>query len=303
MSGLHVCLFGRFRARYEDGNSVDLNARKAQELLCYLLLYRDRPHTRDTLATLLWSDSTATRSRKYLRQTLWQLQATIRPRTPSLHPLLLDDNWVRINREAIRWLDVAVFEQTFIRARGVPGQQLDPQQAQALQEAVALYHGDLLEDWSQDWCLFERERLQNIYLIMLEKLIDYCEFQQRYETGMAYGTRILQCDRARERTHRRLMRLYYLSGNRTAALRQYQRCAKALDEELGVSPAQSTLALYEQIRADRLPAPTQPLARADRLPGTPSSTLDDLLHQIEELQNTLDTARRKLREIQAAEPT
>jgi len=41
-------------------------------------------------------------------------------------------------------------------------------------------------------------------------------------------------------------------GNRTGALRQYESCAAALDEELSVKPAQSTSALFEQIRADQL---------------------------------------------------
>jgi len=35
-------------------------------------------------------------------------------------------------------------------------------------------------------------------------------------------------------------------------LRQYESCAAALDEELSVKPAQSTSALFEQIRADQL---------------------------------------------------
>jgi two-component SAPR family response regulator len=93
---------------------------------------------------------------------------------------------------------------------------------------VALYHGDLLEDWFQDWCLYERERLQNIYLAALDKLMDYCEASRDYDAGLAYGTRILRHDLARERTHRRLMRLYYLAGDRTSALRQYDRCVQIL---------------------------------------------------------------------------
>jgi len=40
-----------------------------------------------------------------------------------------------------------------------------------LQEAVRLSYADLLEGWYQDWCLYERERLQNIYLLILDKLM------------------------------------------------------------------------------------------------------------------------------------
>jgi DNA-binding SARP family transcriptional activator len=303
MGGLQIYLFGRFRARHGERDVSGFSTRKAQELLCYLLLYRDRPHTRDTLATLLWSNTTTTRSRKYLRQTLWQLQTAIRQLIPTHNPLVLDSEWVQVNREAGVWLDVAAFEEAFAAARGSPGRQLSARQAQAMQDAVALYHGDLLEGWCQDWCLFERERLQNTYLTMLDKLIDYCEAHHRYETGLAHGARILQCDYARERAHRRMMRLHYLSGNRTAALRQYQRCAEALDEELGVGPARSTLALYEQIRADRLFQTNPTPAQADRSARTHSPAIGDLLRHIEELQSILDTTRRKLQEIQAIQIT
>jgi hypothetical protein len=50
------------------------------------------------------------------------------------------------------------------------------------------------------------------------------------------------------------MRLRYLAGDRTGALRQFERCAAALDSELDVLPSRATVHLYEQIRGDRLPA-------------------------------------------------
>jgi hypothetical protein len=52
----------------------------------------------------------------------------------------------------------------------------------------------------QDWCLGEGERLQSAYLIILDKLMGYCESHQEYEAGMAYGQRIMRYERAREST-------------------------------------------------------------------------------------------------------
>jgi DNA-binding SARP family transcriptional activator len=165
--------------------------------------------------------------------------------------LSVEPEWVQLNPEADFWLDVMVLEQAFAGVQGVPGNALDEQGAQALQRAVALYRGDLLEGWYQDWCLYERERLQHMYLAMLDKLMGYCEARRQYEAGLAYGTQMLRYVRARERTHRRLMRLHYLNQDRTAALRQFERCVAALREELDVEPAQRTIALCQQIRSDR----------------------------------------------------
>src|SRR6185436_8118355 len=117
--------------------------------------------------------------------------------------------------------------------------------------AVEFYRGDLLEGCYQDWCLYERELLQNKYLPILDKLLGYCLVHQEFDAGQRYGGLILRYDRARERTHQLLMRLHFLAGDRTGALRQYERCVVALREELGVQPDRRTVALYEEIRGSQ----------------------------------------------------
>lgn len=254
MGALDVRLFGRFTVRRGEQVLTSLRPGKVQELFCYLLLYRDRPHHRELLADALFGGGASVRSRKCLRQALWQLQAILVSETRGAgHTVLLvEPNWLQVNPDADLWLDVAEFEEAFSLGHGVVGQELDSEVAQALQNAAQLYHGDLLEGWYQDWCVYERGRLQQMYLAMLDKLMDYCEAQEEYESGLVYGGSGLRYDRARERTHRRLMRLYYLSGDRTGALRQYERCLEALEKELSVRPDTRTAALYQRIRADQL---------------------------------------------------
>ena len=95
---------------------------------------------------------------------------------------------MQLNLQSELWLDVAVFEHAFNATQGVPGNQLTKNSAALLTEAVDLYSGDLLNGWYQDWCLFERERLQNMYLCMLNKLMYYCEANANYEAGQEYGS-------------------------------------------------------------------------------------------------------------------
>jgi DNA-binding SARP family transcriptional activator len=305
MSTLRVFLFGKFRVQSGEQTLAHLSAHRAQELFCYLLLHRDRPHPRETLAGLLWGESSTAQSKKYLRKALWQLQTTLDAHTdsPAARVLLVDSDWVEINPQADLWLDVAVFEQAFSSVQGVPGKELDRQRAQSLQSAIDLYRGDLLEGWYQDWCLYERERLQNLYLAMLDKLMGHFEAHQDYEAGLACGSLILRYDRARERTHRQLMRLYYLANDRTAALRQYERCVAYLDEELGVKPAKRTVALYEQIRADKLEGPdSAPPAEAHAEPRMATPILIEALDQLKQVQLILaDTHHQVQQNIQAME--
>lgn len=256
MNELQIGLLGTFDVRRNDEPVVGLEGRKVQDLLAFLLLQRSRPYSREYLAELLWGQRAPAQSKKYLRQTLWQVHSALaapgQEDAPDNFPLLVDDEWIRFNQRCDLWLDVAVFEAAYQQTQGIAGQNLDEDHAGRLRQAVDMYRGDLLPGCYDDWCIFERERLQNMYLAMLDKLIDCCQQHGQFEQGLAYGDTILRLDRARERTHRRMMRLYYLTGDRTSALRQFDQLKRALHDELDVRPSQSSVALRDQIRADSL---------------------------------------------------
>ena len=237
MEQLHISLFGKLCIQYGGQVSSGFEASKVQELLCYLLLRRDRPHAREMLASMLWGDHcTTAQSKKYLRDALWRLQSALKSQTGLANsPLLLaEPDWIELRSIAELWLDVAIFEEAYAAAKDKPGAGLDDRNATVCKRAVQLHKDVLLANWYQDWCLCERERLHQIYLIMIDKLMGYAEAHHDYEVGLSYGRRILQYDRAREHTHQQMMRLYYLTGYRAGALRQYERCVAALREELDV---------------------------------------------------------------------
>ena len=289
MSQLHVSLFGKFCAQYRQQTLEGFEANKVQELFCYLLLHRQQTHHREKLAALLWQENSTHQSKRYLSKVLWQLQTAFDEYDQSIVSQLLwvDSDWIRLNVEADLWLDVAIFEKAYALIRCLTEPALFRESAPLLEQAVNLYTGDLLEGWYQDWCIFERERFQYMFLGMLDSLMGYSEAQQDYETAVTYGIEILRHDQAREHTHRSLMRLYYLAGNRSEALRQYERCAELLDKELSVQPANSTIALYHQIKDDHLselPSPTPPTAIAA---PTLTPNLAKTLNQLKHLQITL----------------
>jgi DNA-binding SARP family transcriptional activator len=281
-----VRLFGKFNAHRNDRELDCFPSAKAKELFCYLLLHRDRPHPRETLATIFWGECTPEQTRKYLRQTLWQLQHALHglSASESLDVLRIDKGCVLLDSGHDLWLDVNEFERAFAPAKGIAGEKMDAVCAGALRHAVSLYEGNLLEGWYQDWCLYHRERLENTYLSMLDKLMAYCELQEEYEAGLAYGERLLLQDRARERTYCRLMRMRYFAGDRAGALREFQRCEAALREELGVAPAKQTTELREQICADLLIRPSHPAAAVERASAAerpaPGSSVFRGLHRL-----------------------
>jgi hypothetical protein len=91
--------------------------------------------------------------------------------------------------------------------------------------------------------------------------------------------------------------MLYQAGDRAAALRQYERCVTALAEELDVKPSKRTVAVYECIRADELPATSQlAQGRAETAPDAPPPTVAQVRQHLTRIEAVLDEARQKIQE-------
>src|SRR5262245_26844001 len=125
MPRLHVRLFGKFGIHLDSCALRNFEARKAQELFCYLLLHRDHMHSREILAGLLWGDSSIVQAKKNLRQTLWQMQAALGAQSaPDANRVLrIETEWVQVNANGDFWLDVAEFECAFSLVQDQRGEQ------------------------------------------------------------------------------------------------------------------------------------------------------------------------------------
>lgn len=254
MSRLSISLFGNLRVRLDEEPRAESLPGRAQELLAYLVLHR-RNHPREKVATLMWPRGSTERAKSYLRKALWQLRQSLDSADADGPPLLqVDDDWMRIHPEADVWVDATVFENAFDEVCDSSTAELTLAQIKGLKKAASLYTGDLLENWYREWCLRERARYKDMLLRVLDRLTRCCERQQWYDSGIEYGLRALRLDPARERIHRQLMRLRARAGDRTGALRQYERCVEVLDRELGVRSTTATRRLHERIRGVLLDA-------------------------------------------------
>jgi len=288
MSSIKVSLFGKFNIAYGEKRTYIIRARKVQELFIYLLIFRNHPQPRESLSEVLWADQPATNSRKNLRQTLWRLQSALKEtKNSSILELLIDNGWVQFNLPIDFWLDTAEFEQVFDLVNRKRVRELSAEDFKVMQYAVNLYTGDLLEGWYQDWCIFERERFQTMHLMLLDKLVQFCEIHQKYDAGLAYGLEILRHDHAYERAHRQMMRLYFMVGDRTQALHQYERCIAALRDELSVEPSERTKHLYEQIRLDTFRLPLFAIEKVVSQAAEAPPALNDVLNRLEQFAETL----------------
>jgi len=232
---LRLVLLGKPQFTQNGTPVAGLNSVKAQALLAYLAVTR-QAHSRSALAGLLWSETSESAARTSLRAVLSQLRKAIGPY------LTITRRSVALSGPPEVWLDVAELEAAV--AGGVK-----------LRAAANLYRDDFLADFYvpdalafEDWALIERERLRQLAVGVLHRLVDEAVREGDFATGIQDARRILTLEAWREEAHQQLMGLLADSGQRSAALAQYETCRQLLAQELGVEPSAATTALYEEIK-------------------------------------------------------
>jgi DNA-binding SARP family transcriptional activator len=239
MPALELALLGRPQILLH-GQPLEMTSHKAQALLYYLAMSR-QSHSRQSLAGLLWTDLDETSARRNLRVELLKVRADLDTFFQA------DRDTIAFDRNADHHLDVTQFEANL--RSGEPT-------FEQLSQAVTLYRGEFLEDFHvrdapffEEWVTNERERLWQMARRALLRLINHHIQQRNYTAGIACANLLLKPEPWSEEAHQQLMRLLALSGQRAAALAQYERCSQALNDEFGVPPSDETNALYDQIES------------------------------------------------------
>ncbi|MCB0189362.1 MAG: hypothetical protein KDE31_34060, partial [Caldilineaceae bacterium] len=206
---------------------------------------------RVALATLLWPDVAEPTARKNLRDIIFNLRKLLGDQ------LTITRQTMAINRAASQSVDAVRFC-TLLQP------QVEACSMQELQDAVALYQGDLLDGFHvrdaepfEDWLLVEREQLHLLVSHAMHRLVAYYLDTGLWHEGLQLTQRLLAMENWDEAAHRQQMRLLVANGQRGAALTQYERCRHILQEELGIEPAQETQALYRSIQTGELGAQLQ----------------------------------------------
>jgi DNA-binding SARP family transcriptional activator len=252
MEELHIWLFGRVRVAHGEGAPEIRFTRGAQTLLAFLLLHPRRYHPREVLAELAWGDRPDDQARAALNTALWRLRNLLEPEGVARGAYLRTTSAgeVGFNWDSDHWLDLAVFEKCASCILAIPPDAMEPGHARQLEAILPLYNGELLEGFYEDWAINERERLRDLHLSSLARLMRYHHRRAEPERGQQYAQEILRLDPLREEIHREAMRLYAENGQRALALRQFELCRQALAAEMGIAPMPETEAVYHQILSD-----------------------------------------------------
>ena len=251
MTQIAINVLGGLELRYAGAREpLDLPTRKSRAFLAYLALSPGMTRSREHLAGMFWDRSAEEQARGSLRQTLSSLRRAL---SNSADVISTNTDSVWLDAAAVD-VDALQFEQLAVEASG-----------DSLENAVMLYRGEFLSGFSlreesfEQWMVAERRRLHERAVQTFSDLVSHYARVERHDRGIAVAERLLALDPLLEWAHCALIRLYLRVGRREAALRQYQECARVLNQELGIAPSEETQQLAAEIGratvAIRTPAP------------------------------------------------
>ncbi len=242
---LELLLLGGMEIRLDGAPLTAFISVKVPALLAYLAIV-ERPVQRDLLATLFWGEMGDADAKNNLRQALTNLRKTCDPF------LEITRDSASLRADADCRLDVTEFVRGVRLAARLPAEE----RIAPLAEATALYRGDLLEgvvlrdapDF-EEWLVAQRARLRELMLNALHDLVGLQMAEGRFPEAIDGATRLLALDPWREEAHRQLMLALARTGQRSAALAQFEQCRRIMREVFDVEPTDETAELAAQIKA------------------------------------------------------
>ena len=219
-----------------SGTALYLNHLKARALLFYLAA-TGQPHTRDFLATLLWSESGSANALHSLRSSLYRLRRSLRANRVE-EVIISDGEQLCLEADAYQ-CDAITFRHLLA----------DGSEA-ALEQAVALNRGQFLQGFNlpdapifDEWARLEETRLSQACFESLARLASMAESRQALSTAIGYIQQMIRIDPLAEIAQQRLMKLYLKQGNANLAVRQYRQFEELLQQELNLTPSSETRSL------------------------------------------------------------
>lgn len=215
-----VRLVGGFELRHGD---VPVDVPLSSERLLGFLALSQRPLPRGYVAATLWPDTTDERAAANLRTALWRLHR------PGFELLCVTSGRLSLHpdvRVDVRVLHAAADEHR--RNGRLPA-------ADVLADA----RGELLPGCWDGWLVYERERLRQETVGLLEAACAACLERREPHLAVLHALAAVECDPLRESANTLVLRAHLADGNRVAALLQARQYTALLRDELGVAPSRS----------------------------------------------------------------
>jgi DNA-binding SARP family transcriptional activator len=248
------------------GQLIKIPRRRSRALLYYLVSTQS-PQPRERLLTLLCGDVDEESARNTFKTLLAEVRSLLRGFDSAIEWIINEGDQLRLNPHAPLWLDTEIFEK------------MTAGSSRNLNQAIDLYRGSFLDGFFlkdapdfDAWVRSARDHFHRLYIKALRKLAEVYESEKQFEQAIGCIQMLLTADPLLEEAYAHLMWLYWKTGHRIEALRQYERLCAVLARELAIRPSSSTQALYEQIARQSFAAePAFPLSAQEEQQALPSA--------------------------------
>jgi serine/threonine-protein kinase len=257
-------LLGSLDLELSDGTAATavLSQPKRVAILAFLAAAQPRGfHRRDELLALFWPERDTRQARNALRQAIHFLHSSLGD------GVLVGRGGEEIGLDPGRLeCDVWGFEQALEEGR--------------TREALQFYRGMLLEVFHlpergfEQWLGERREELRRAAVEAALNCGNDALDKKQWADAVEIFRNALQWSPYDETVLRDLLQALWRSGDRPAALQEYQTFAKRLREELELDPSNETELFLRDLRANGVPdsAPTRPKAGSDLLASSAAAT-------------------------------
>ncbi|WP_127579520.1 response regulator [Paenibacillus koleovorans] len=237
---VYIHCLGRLEVTVRESAHVPaLRTTKAQELLAYLYLKRDKEVSKWEIIEDIWPECSKEQAHSHLHTTVYQVRKLLKQQ--GIHAALSFRNaHYRLNAAGLA-SDLALFSRAFDKEIRITAAN-----APYYEQCLDLYQGDLFGVWSYAWSLPAREKLREQYASLTKQLCRFYLQSEDYSPAMLRMQGLIAVQPLDEEAYELLLQLDWKRNDRTAFVAHYRQLEQVLHTELGLVPNETTRRLYEE---------------------------------------------------------
>ena len=244
---INVSFFGNFEMKFRGELIPDEKwLRKIRKLIFgYIILNRKRNLTKEDITEMFYSDSTSENAENIFYQLMSNVRGIFKndykfgKKTFSNSFISYEDKIIQLNPFYFYYVDSEEFENIYKKISGFGIN--ESEKIYLIEKAVEIYKGDFLAGFYQTWCDELRDKYKDMYLEMLENIIDIFKEKQNYQKVIYYADKLVKADSLNEEAYLLLIKSNLKLYNNSSARSIAKQMIKIFKKELGEEPSKETM--------------------------------------------------------------
>jgi len=246
---IYIRTFGKFQVFRGEApiSEEEWKAKQPQLLLKAIICRGIEAVPKDVLVEDLWPEMSPESAENNFKVILHRLRKVLEPEAARSSYVILKKNLVSLNKDLCH-IDLDEF--LAMRHRAKKADEFGDARRAALcyESCIDLYRGDFLsKDLYAPWAELKRDELRGMYIDLLYRAAELHEIRGNSRKATGFYKLIITADPSREEAYQKLMLIYANRGMRSEALKLYEECRKALQEQVGAEPCSLTTSIYRKI--------------------------------------------------------